>query len=133
MASKIKSYTSRFTVRSEHLDDLNHANNVVYLQWVQDIAAAHWHSITTQEIRDTHLWMVMRHEIDYKGQAILGDELEITTWVDNAEGVRTRRNTEIRNVNSGKIIVSAKTMWCLIDGHSKRPKRLTPEFVSLFM
>ncbi|MEM1406624.1 MAG: acyl-ACP thioesterase domain-containing protein [Bacteroidota bacterium] len=68
-------------------------------------------------------------KIDYKGQAVLGDELEMTTWIDKAEGVRTRRNTEIRDGNSEKIIVSAKTMWCLIDGHSKRPKRFTAEFI----
>lgn len=133
MDSKAKSFKSKLTVKKEHIDELDHVNNVVYLQWVQDIAAEHWLHITTPEIRNSNLWVVMRHEIDYKGQARLGDELLVTTWVDMAEGVRTRRNTEIHNVESGKLIISAYTIWCLIDGQSKRPKRLTDEFISLFM
>ena len=28
-------------VTKEHLDDLNHANNVQYLYWAQEIAKAH--------------------------------------------------------------------------------------------
>ncbi|MEM7108190.1 MAG: acyl-CoA thioesterase [Bacteroidota bacterium] len=133
MKNSRKSFISVYTVQAEHLDEMHHVNNVVYLQFMQSIAQEHWLAITTKEIRETHLWVVMRHEIDYRGQAVLGDRLKITTWVDQAEGVRTRRNTEIRHADTNKIIVSAQTIWCLIDGKSKRPKRLTPEFVSLFM
>ncbi|MEM8565108.1 MAG: acyl-CoA thioesterase [Bacteroidota bacterium] len=133
MTNSTKSFSSVYTVQKEHLDELHHVNNVVYLQFIQSIAQEHWLSITTKEIRETNLWVVMRHEIDYKDQALLGDRLEIITWVDQAKGVRTRRNTEIRHAHTGKVIVVAQTIWCLIDGISKRPKRLTPEFISLFM
>ena len=32
-------------VIKEHLDDLNHVNNVQYLYWAQEIAKAHWQKI----------------------------------------------------------------------------------------
>ena len=35
------------TVISDDLDDLLHVNNVRYVQWVQDIAKAHWGAATT--------------------------------------------------------------------------------------
>ena len=32
-------------VSKNDLDDLNHVNNVVYIQWIQAIAKKHWKSL----------------------------------------------------------------------------------------
>ena len=32
----------QITVTDQDIDELNHVNNVVCLQWVQDIANQHW-------------------------------------------------------------------------------------------
>ena len=32
-------------VSEKDIDHLNHVNNVVYLQWVQDIATKHWNQL----------------------------------------------------------------------------------------
>ena len=37
--------TSINIVNKEHLDDLNHVNNVQYLYWAQEIAKTHWDKI----------------------------------------------------------------------------------------
>ena len=29
------------TVKAKHIDGLGHVNNVVYVQWMQDVATAH--------------------------------------------------------------------------------------------
>ncbi len=31
----------KITVQPEHIDILGHVNNVVYVQWMQDVASAH--------------------------------------------------------------------------------------------
>jgi acyl-CoA thioester hydrolase len=31
----------RITVQPEHIDVLGHVNNVMYIQWMQDVAAAY--------------------------------------------------------------------------------------------
>ena len=67
----MESYTKTITVLPEHLDDLNHVNNVVYLQWVQDIAKEHWVSKTTDEMNATYFWVVVKHELEYKKPAFL--------------------------------------------------------------
>ena len=44
---------------------MNHVNNVVYLQWVNDISEKHWNWLASPELRAKYFWVVLRHEIDY--------------------------------------------------------------------
>src|SRR5690349_3211804 len=70
-----------FPVTQADIDDLGHVNNVVYVRWVQDVAAAHWAAATTAAERASVGWVVLRHEIDYKHPARAGDEVVACTWV----------------------------------------------------
>ena len=112
---------------------MDHVNNVVYLQWVQDIAQAHWLQEASKEEIENNAWVVSRHEIDYKRPALLGDEILVTTWVDKAEGVTTLRKTEMRHKNTGDLLIKAQTKWCLVDPITNRPKRLTDALRKLFL
>ena len=40
-------------VLKEEIDELNHVNNIVYLQWIQDVAYKHWNVLTA--VSYTHL------------------------------------------------------------------------------
>jgi len=62
-------------VAASDIDALGHVNNVVYVQWVQDVAVAHWQSLASPEAQAELVWMVLRHEIDYKRPARLGEEV----------------------------------------------------------
>ena len=62
-------------VKPEDIDELGHVNNVSYLRWVQDVAVAHWRSAAPAEDQAKLAWVVVRHEIDYKQAAFLGDEI----------------------------------------------------------
>ena len=77
------------------IDEQNHVNNTVYLRWVQDVATAHWQSVASQEAQDNIVWVVLRHEIDYKAPAILGDEIVLRTWVGKATRLTFERFTEV--------------------------------------
>jgi acyl-CoA thioester hydrolase len=44
-------YKKTIIVLPEHLDDINHVNNVVYVQWMQDIAGEHWNSVATDKLK----------------------------------------------------------------------------------
>ena len=69
------------TVISDDIDHLNHVNNIRYLEWIQALARAHWTSLTTKQQRQENVWVVLRHEIDYKASAFLGDQLHLKTYV----------------------------------------------------
>jgi acyl-CoA thioester hydrolase len=61
------------TVAEPDIDQLGHVNNVVYVRWVQEAAIAHWSKLATPDERRRLLWLITRHEIDYKRQAFLGE------------------------------------------------------------
>ena len=126
------SFELLINVAPSDLDELDHVNNVVYVQWVQDVAKAHWESLTSEAIRKENVWMVLRHEIDYLGQAMEGDALIAKTWVSWSEGVKSERCVEITNKSSGKKLIQAKTLWCLLDGTTKKPRRIGDEIKKLF-
>ncbi len=128
----MKSFELEIEVRSEHIDELHHVNNVVYLQWIQDVAKAHWEKLASPEITSKYIWMVLRHEIDYSNQAVLGDILIAKTWVEWSEGVKSERHVEIRNKETQKVVVKGITLWCLLDAQSKRPNRIGDDIKSIF-
>ena len=89
------SYEFAITVESKHIDNLNHVNNVVYLTWVNIAAEKHWAILSNDGINAKYIWLCIRHEIDYKGEAFLGDELIIRTWVGNTHGVKSIRHVQV--------------------------------------
>jgi len=82
-------------------------------------------------MRQEIVWMVLRHEIDYKAAAKEGDQLILRTWIGAAEGLRFDRHTEVLNVDR-KLLVQAKTVWCPIDPQTGRPKKVSPDVRRMF-
>ena len=126
-------YRHVIIVEKGDIDDLEHVNNVVYLRWVQDVAAAHWAQIASEELKKKYSWVVLRHEIDYRNPAFLGDHLIVKTWVSTCEGVRSIRNVRFYQSSSGKLVAETKTTWCLLDAQSMRPKRIEQDITSIFL
>ncbi len=114
------------------IDEQNHVNNTVYLRWVQDVATAHWRAVASPKAQQTIGWVVLRHEIDYKGPAALGDEVVLRTWVGKATRLTFERFTEIRRNRDGRLLSEARTLWCPIDAQSGRPVRVSEEVRSQF-
>lgn len=115
--------------QSADIDELNHVNNVVYVRWVQEVAAAHWQSMASTDLRNSLSWMLLRHEIDYLGQAFLGDLLIGSTWVGEAKGATFERFV---NLSKGaKIITKSRTMWVLLDAKTLKPKRIDRAMIEL--
>src|SRR6266511_1791278 len=113
------------TVREDDIDELDHVNNVVYLRWVQEAATAHWRVLAREEERARLLWVVIRHEIDYKRPAMPGDAIVARTWVGEADGRAFERHTEIVRAgdrqNKEKLLARARTLWCPVDEKTLRP------------
>ena len=125
-------FEKKITVQQDDLDELDHVNNVRYLQWVQDIAKAHWQQNVNKDILNKFFWVVISHYIEYKGAALLNDEILLKTYVTRSEGVTSTRIVEMYRASDDKLLVKASTNWCLMDMQSKRPTRITPEIVKLF-
>ncbi|MBX2945593.1 MAG: acyl-CoA thioesterase [Cyclobacteriaceae bacterium] len=128
----VKAFEQTITVQQHDIDGLNHVNNVVYLQWVQDVATAHWQSLASAEIQKKYSWVVLKHEIEYFSPALMNDVLIVKTWVEKSEGVRSERHVEFYNQKTNKLLVRAKTNWCLLDANTMRPRRIEEDILQLF-
>lgn len=132
MAAEI--FIQRFSVDAADIDELGHVNNIVYLRYAQDIAIAHWRSRATPEMLAQYVWVVMRHEVDYRAQLTLGDEVEVRTFVDDAaRGPAWARFVDIYKAGSDKPAAQLKSNWCLLDAQTRRIKRVPAELVARFL
>jgi acyl-CoA thioester hydrolase len=127
-----KKFEYRVTITAKDIDELGHANNVVYLRWIQEAATAHWNHIAPAALYTRYAWVVVRHEIDYLQPAFLHDEIIAYTWVGQHAGARSERYTELYNAVTRKKLAAAKTTWCLLDAASMRPKRIEEDTHSIF-
>jgi acyl-CoA thioester hydrolase len=120
------------SVLPDDIDEQNHVNNTVYLRWVQEVATAHWRAIASPEAQETIGWVVVRHEIDYKTSAALGDQIVLRTWVGKATRLTFERFTEIRRDSDGQLLSKARTLWCPINTQTGRPIRVAAEVRAQF-
>ncbi|WP_298496208.1 thioesterase family protein [uncultured Algibacter sp.] len=128
----MNTFETTLVVTKEHIDDLNHVNNVHYVQWVQDIAKAHWQSKASAEIQNQYGWFLLSHFIEYKSAAFLNDIINLKTYVAKAEGVKYTRIVEMYNASTNKLLAKSETIWCFVNTKTERPTRIPKEIVDLF-
>lgn len=120
----VESFELTIAVEPADIDRLGHVNNVVYLRWVQDAAVAHWVAAATPEQQAALIWVVVRHEIDYRQAAQLGDTVIARTWVGPTEGRSFSRHTEILRASDRRLLARARTLWFPLDAQTGRPARV---------
>ena len=114
-------------------DELGHVNNAVYLRWAQEIAIRHWSFVASEAMKQTCLWVVLRHEIDYRDPILPGDAATARTWIaPTSEGPRFDRFVDIRKHGGARPAASLKSTWCLIDAATRRPKRVGADILEAF-
>jgi acyl-CoA thioester hydrolase len=126
-------FAMTFTAQPEHIDENGHVNNVVWVQWMEQLATAHW----TAEAEPNHVaayaWVVTRHEIDYRGNIGEGDSVEaITEILDRPSGARFDRHFTFTDAN-GKAVVRARTTWAMIERATGRLMRVPAEVAAPFL
>lgn len=119
-------YEMSFTVRPEDIDRLGHVNNVVYVRWVNDVAVAHWAAAARPDHYAAVLWVLARHEIDYKHSAMPGDAILARTWVGRPDGIRYPRHVEVLRAADGKLLARSLTLWCPVDATTLKLLRPPP-------
>ena len=102
-----RTFTRTFVAEPQHIDELGHVNNTVWVQWIQDMATAHW------DVSE-------------------GAEVTATTWIEGpAMGAKSLRRVEFTDA-SGKRLVSAATTWAMLDRATGRLARVRPEVLAPF-
>lgn len=119
--------------RAEHIDELGHVNNAVWVQWIQKVAVAHWNALAKPEHQLAYHWVVVRHEIDYLHPGNPDERFKAVTWVgERPKGARFDRFVEFIR-SDGKVCVRARTQWAIIDEALGRPIRIPWEVIAPFI
>lgn len=127
------SYTTRIIAGPDHIDLLGHVNNAVWVQWMEQVATEHWTHDADPAHVDAYLWVVTRHEIDYRGNVREGEAVTVRTWIaEGPRGARFDRHMEFTGAD-GKVKVSAKSTWAIIDRDSGRILRVPAEVAAPFL
>lgn len=126
-------YVIDVQVSAEHIDELGHANNAVYVSWLERCAWSHSKSLGLgiEDYRRLDRAMaVLRHEIDYLASAYEGDRLQLATWIcESDQRLRMKRQFQLVRPADGATLLRAQTTFVCIELSSGKPKRMPPEFV----
>jgi acyl-CoA thioester hydrolase len=120
-------HTERIVVDSSAIDELGHASNIAYLRWVQDAAKAHSKKAGFDYAAYAELgavFVVRRHELDYLGSALEGDELVVETFIESWGAASSTRKTKITRASDSRVLLEATTTWALVAMSSGRPRRI---------
>jgi acyl-CoA thioester hydrolase len=123
-------FIHRFCVAPADIDAQGHANNVVWVRWVNEAAVAHSEAVGFGPITLLRalslLWVVRRHEMEYLVPAMEGDELEAVTWPQTLGGVTCVRNTLF--LRGRRLLARSETTWALVAPNGKL-RRVPPEIL----
>lgn len=123
-------YKVRRPVEWHDLDLAGHVNNAMYLNYAADCAMQLARELgwPLQRMLETGAvnW-VRRHQLQHLQSALLGDELEIATWLAHVENSQAVRYTTIRRVDdqgeAGEVLarVHAHEQWMDVRTGQPRP------------
>ncbi len=113
------------------IDHMGHVNNSVYLKWVQEAVVRYWEKVAPTEAVTSHLWVALKHEIEFRRPTFLEDQVVADVIADQMQGARAFFTTVIRRGET--VLAEVKSIWCCLDAASLRPARLAKDIVSRFM
>lgn len=120
------------SVHPSDVDRLGHANNVIYVRWLEDISWAHIEGLgmTWDQHEATGKAMaITRTEIDYRMPAMAGDHLQLATWLTDFDGrFRSTRRFQLVRIGDGRTLARAVSTHACVSLRTQRPTRVPPEF-----
>ncbi|KAF1067539.1 MAG: hypothetical protein GAK45_01629 [Pseudomonas citronellolis] len=121
------------SVAPDDIDGLGHANNAVYVSWLERCAWRHSQSLgldLAEYRRLDRAMAVVRHEIDYLASAYEGDALQIGTWiVQSDQKLKMDRCFQLVRPDDGLTLLRARTTFVCIELSSGKPRRMPAEFI----
>ncbi|MFN3960296.1 MAG: acyl-CoA thioesterase [Parvularculaceae bacterium] len=129
-------FVHRRVAAPSDIDGFNHVNNARYIDWANEIAWAHSDALglSMEDYRRLGTGCVVwRHEFDYVAPVMLGDAIDVATWIAaNDNRVRLTRAYEMRNAATGRVVFRGRTVFVSIDMASGKPARMPKEFIDAY-
>lgn len=128
-------FKQKIVVDNSHIDVNGHVNNVVYVQWMQDIAYAHSQHVGFDNARLAEMgstWIIRSHSIHYRRPALLGQTILAHTWVHEIRKASSLRKYKFIRESDQAEIAHGESDWVYIDRTTGRPRIIDDEIVAAF-
>lgn len=125
----------KITAQPEHIDVLGHVNNVVYVQWMQDVASAHIEQLglgVAQYLELKHAMVAVEHQVQYRKAALQGEDIILRTWLYDINALYSFRQYAFYRIKDRSLLFTASTKWACIEIATGRPKRMSPTFTQAY-
>jgi acyl-CoA thioester hydrolase len=114
------------------IDQAQHVNNAVYLEYLEDLeirafAALGW--TPSRLAQDGFAFRAERRLIDYLQPALLHEELELSTWTSDLDHSGAVRHHTITRVGDGELLVRARSYMRPYQLDSDQPIPIPGEFL----
>lgn len=120
-------------VTADDIDGLGHANNAVYVSWLERCAWRHSQYLGLDLVEYQRLdraMAVTRHEIDYLASAYENQTLQMGTWiVESDQRLKMDRQFQLVRLEDNVTLLRAKTTFVCIELSTGKPKRMPREFI----
>ncbi len=73
-----------------------------------------------------------RYRIEYREPAVMGDELEVTTFISDVRRATAVRHYAVTRLADGALLARAHVLWVFVDLATGRPRRIPAAFLSAF-
>lgn len=127
-------FVAGFKALPEHIDELRHVNNAVYVQWMESCAWQHSNALGLGFdcfARLDRSMAVLRHEIDYLASALRDDEVLMGTWLVQTESrLKMDRLFQLVRPADGATLLRARTTFVCVQLSTGKPRRMPDEFVA---
>ena len=128
-------YDLHITVEDRHIDRLGHVNNVIYVQWMQNIAEQHIEQLGLglkeyQALK--HAMVAVEHHVQYRKAAFKDDQLIMRTWLNDLNALYSYRQYAIYRAKDQQVVFTGSTKWACIELATSRPKRMSPSFTQAY-
>lgn len=128
-------HTLAVEVGPEHIDVMRHTNNVVYLQWLEQVAWSHSQSLGLGPAEYEalgHGMVVRQHALNYVQATRLGERLLLATWLIAVDKLSTHRVYQFIRVNDAQTVFRGSTHLVCVDIAEGRLRRMPPEFFKAY-
>ncbi|MEO6698632.1 MAG: thioesterase family protein [Paraperlucidibaca sp.] len=128
-------HTVSVRVLARHIDVMRHTNNVVYLQWLEDVAWSHSSALglgPDEYEAAGHGMVVRKHELSYVLPTHLDDELILATWLTEVDKLSTHRCYQFIRQRDGQTVFRGRTHFVCVDIAQGRIRRMPPAFYAAY-
>ena len=123
------------TVQAQHIDLMRHTNNVVYLQWLEDVAWAHSVALGLGPAEYEslgHGMVVRQHELNYLQATRLGEQLALATWLTEVNRLTMQRYYQFIRLSDGITVFRGRSQFVCVDIAEGKVRRMPAAFLSAY-